>query len=35
MIIAEACMPGVVANLALLGRHADILQAEPVSGGNG
>ena len=35
MVIAEACMPGVVANLALLGRHADILQAEPVSGGNG
>jgi sodium/bile acid cotransporter 7 len=28
LVIAEACMPGVVANLALLGRHADILCAD-------
>ena len=30
MVIPEACMPGVVANLALLGRHADTLSGDNV-----
>ena len=31
LVIPDACMPGVLANLALLGRHADTLLGAPES----
>ena len=33
LAIPEACLPGVVANLALLTRHAGIFRSEPQGGG--